>query len=109
MGYTQRITWEPLRSLDSASFTGSYQRLGTALVNPSIIIKMVNNSTVDVLISLDGSTDVDVCPAGSFWLYDEDTSGNPSPEAIPAGTQIFVKGSAGTGSVYLVTQYIERI
>lgn len=106
MAYTQRITWEPLRSVDSATFTGVYVPLGTALAHPSIICKLVNNSTVLVTISLDGVTDIDVAPANSFWLYDEDTSGNPSPEAIPEGTQFFVKGATGTGLVYLVSQYI---
>lgn len=106
MGYTNRISWEPLRSIDSASLTGSYQALGTPLQYPSTTLKLVNNSTVLVTISIDGITDVDVAPANSFWLYDEDTSGNPNPESVPAGTQVFVKGSAGTGSIYLVSQYI---
>ena len=57
-----------------------------------------------------GSTfDIDVCPAGSFWLYDESRyipGVSPMP-ALPQGTQIFVKGAvAGTGTIYLVTQYL---
>ena len=102
--YTTRLAWETLRSIDSATFTGSYQALGTPLVNPSYILKMVNNSTVLVTVSINGTTDIDICPANSFWLYDED-EGNQEHVAMPAGTQIYVKGSAGTGSVYLVTQY----
>ena len=31
---------------------------------------------------------------------------NAGAPSLPAGTQIMVKGAAGTGSVYLVTQYI---
>jgi hypothetical protein len=104
MGYTQRIAWEPLRSIDSATFTGSYQVLGTPLVNPSFILKLVNNSSVLVTISFDGVHDHDVAPAGSFWLYDEDKT--QQHEAMPAGTQIYVKGTASTGLVYLVTQYL---
>jgi len=107
MSFTSRIAWETLRTIDSATFTGSYQAVGVPLANPSYILKMVNNSTVIVTISIDGLNDVDVCPAGSFWLYDEGkvglSSGFPS---VPKGTQIYVKGSAGTGLVYLVTQYI---
>lgn len=69
---------------------------------------MVNASDTLVTISIDGATDIDVLPANSFWLYDEGkvglSSGLPS---MPAGTQIFVKGTAGTtGSIYLVSQYI---
>jgi hypothetical protein len=106
MGYTNRLSWEPLRSIDSATFTGSYQIIGGPIQHPSYILKLVNNSSVLVTISIDGVTDVDVAPANSFWLYDEDTSGNPSPEGMAAGTQFFVKGSAGVGLVYLVVRYI---
>ncbi len=108
MGSTDRVTWEPLRSIDSATFTGSYQKIGTPFVNPSYICKMVNNSTSLVIISFDGVTDYDVAPASSFWLYDEGKvgiNGDLYP-ALPALTQIWVKGSAGTGSVYLVSQFI---
>lgn len=107
MSYTSRLTWETLRSIDSATLTGSYQAVGSVLANPSYICKMVNNSTVLVTISIDGSTDVDVAPANSFWLYDESKVGiSGAFPALPKGTQIYVKGSAGTGSIYLVTQYI---
>lgn len=106
-GLSNRIAWETLRSINSATFTGAYQALGTALLYPSYILKMVNNSTVLVTISIDGTNDVDVCPSGSFWLYDEGKVARQSAvPAIPAGTQIYVKGAAGTGSVYLVSQYI---
>ncbi len=107
MSYTARLAWETLRSIDSATFTGLYQALGTPLAHPSYICKLVNNSTVLVTISIDGINDVDVAPANSFWLYDESKAGAiSSVPALPHGTQIMVKGSAGTGSVYLVSQYI---
>lgn len=104
---TNRLAWETLRSIDSATLTGSYQAVGAPLVHPSYICKMVNNSTVLVTVSVDGATDIDVAPGNSFWLYDE---GKGSPlgfqPALPQGTQIYVKGSAGVGLIYLVSQYI---
>lgn len=107
MGMSQRIAWETLRSIDSATFTGSYQALGTPLAHPSYICKLVNNSTVLVTISIDGINDIDIAPANSFWLYDESKAGlNAAFPALPQGTQILVKAAAGTGSVYLVSQYI---
>lgn len=117
MAYTERLAWEPLRSVNSASFTGVYvPLLGPTpafvgpLLFPSYILKLVNNSTVLVTISIDGVTDVDVAPSGSFWLYDEGKVGQVSQHpAMPAGTQIFVKGSVGVGSVYLVSQYIVQM
>ena len=107
MGYTNRLTWETLRSLDSATFTGVYVALGTPLANASYICKLVNNSNVLVTISIDGVHDVDVAPANSFWLYDEGKVGATGAfPALPEGTQIYVKGAVGVGLVYLVTQYI---
>lgn len=108
MAYTSRIAWETLRSIDSATFTGTYLQLGTPLSNPSYICKLVNNSSVLVTISIDGTTDIDVAPANSFWLYDETKYNNPAIQFLPQGTQFFVKGSAGTGNVYLVTQFIQQ-
>jgi len=107
MGYTNRLLWETLRSIDSATFTGVYAKLGTPLVHPSYICKLVNNSSSLVTVSIDGATDVDVAPANSFWLYDESKAGAGAfLPSLPAGTQIWVKGAAGVGLVYLVTQYI---
>ncbi len=109
MPYTNRITWEPLRSIDSATLNGTYQTLGTPFAHEGYKVKMVNNSTSLVTVSISGaaSSDIDVCPGGSFWLYDEGTVGESGDSpALPQGTQIFVKGSAGTGLIYLVVQYI---
>lgn len=107
MSYTSKINWEILRSRDSATFTGSYQTLGSPLLYPSYICKLVNNSTALVTISIDGTNDIDIAPINSFWLYDESKIGlNGQLPALPVGTQIYIKGSAGTGSVYLVSQYI---
>ena len=107
MGYTGRVSWETLRQIDSATFNGTFQPLGTPLVNESYILKMVNNSTSLVTVSVDGVNAIDVCPSGSFWLYDEGKVGTSSEiPAVPVGTQIYVKGSVGTGLVYLVSQFI---
>lgn len=113
MSYTNRIAWETLRVLDTASSpfsTGVYTPLGTPLAHPSYILKLVNASNVLVTISIDGATDIDVAPANSFWLYDEGKVGQSGAiPSMPQGTQIYVKsssGGAGVGNIYLVSQYI---
>lgn len=109
MGYSARLAWETLRSIDSATLDGTYQRLGGPLLNPSFICKMVNNSNVLVTVSINGTTDIDVAPANSYWVYDESKYGIPSIQFLQSGTQFFVKGAAGAenaGLIYLVTQYI---
>lgn len=111
MANTNRITWEVLRTRDSATMSSSstYYTVGSALLFPSFKLKMVNNSTVLVTVSIDGVSDYDVCPAGSFWLYDETQAqlATANSPAIPQGTQISVKSaSAGIGLIYLVSQYL---
>lgn len=109
MAYTNQVQYETIRSIDSSTFTGSYQALGSAISHPACIVKLVNNSNKDVTISINGTNDHDFLPSGGFMLYDY-TSNTPSGSVngvfAPQRRQYFVKGSAGTGSVYLVVQYI---
>lgn len=109
MAYTRILKQEILRSFDTATLSGTYQNLGTSLAHPATMVKIVNTSSVAVIISIDGVNDYDICPASSFFLYDI-TANTPSQgdDAIfvPEGTQYSVKGTAGTGLVYLVVNYI---
>lgn len=105
--YTQRVTWEKLRSLDTSTMSSSttYYPIGTALLYPCYKLKIVNNSNVLVTISIDGANDFDVVPAGSFFLYDEYVT--TLREFAPQGTQFSAKSaSAGTGLIYLSSQYL---
>lgn len=111
MSYTSRITWELLRSLDTSTMSSSstYYTVGGPLLHPSYKLKMINNSNVLVTVSIDGANDYDVCPGGTFWLYDETQAqiATANAPAIPSGTQISVKSAtAGTGLIYLVSQYL---
>lgn len=102
-----KVFYEPLRSIDSAIFTGAYQALGAPLVHSPFLIKLVNTSTMPVTISLDGATDHDICPQGSFYLYDEGANASRgSVLAFKAKTQVWIRGNAGVGRVYLVVQYV---
>lgn len=109
--HSRKLTYETRRSIDSATFTGSYQALGTPLANACSIIKLVNNSNVLVNISIDGTNDHDVAPASSFWLYDITSDSPKETDSIfvEKGRQYFVKGSAGVGLVYLVVQFIAQV
>ena|SRR5580765_7356656 len=101
------VTYEALKSIDSATFTGSYQAIGTATTHEARIFKIVNNSNVGVTISLDGSTDMDFIPPATFVLYDLGTNrGNPTASLVlQRGTQFYIKGAAGMGLVYAVVMY----
>jgi len=99
-------TPDPIRSIDSATFTGSYQAVGSALTRPIRLVKFVNNSTVLVTVSWDGVNAHDVLPATTFSLYDVTTNRvaltADGQYAIAVGTQFYVKGSAGTGLFYII-------
>lgn len=107
-----RLLPEVIRSRDSISFTGSYQTLGSALTKQCRILKFVNDSNVDVMISWDGTNNHDFLPAGSAAIYDisankQDISGF-GQLSVASQTQFYVSGSAGggnLGSVYLVALY----
>lgn len=103
-----RLYPNPLKSRDSATFTGSYQTLGTVLEHPCRLVKLTNNSTVFITISWDGINDHEVLPAGSFLLIDVSSNRQVSEiYDIAEGTQFLVKGSAGTGSVYLSSYFAQ--
>jgi hypothetical protein len=99
----------PLTSIDSSTFTGSYQAINTGgLPFPCYIIRINNDSTENVTISYDGTTDHEFLPT---LLFTQLTfQGNPQPNGyyavLPAGTVVYVKGTAGTGLVYLSGYYM---
>lgn len=101
-----RLAPETLRSIDSATFTGSYQALGTPLVHAARIVKFTNNSNKDVTVSWDGVNDNEFIPMGSFMLMDVGSDRELTSELyIPAKTQFYVKGSPGAGLFYLSSYY----
>ncbi len=103
-----KIVYEALKSIDSATLTGSYQPIGSPSTHPARIFKIVNGSSVVITISTDGSTDQDVLPAGTFVLYDIGTNkGQSAPEFCLPPTQFYVKGTAGTGLIYVVVLFAD--
>ena len=109
--HATRLVYDAMRSIDSATFTGVYQKLGSALSHATSIVKIVNNSNVLVTVSTDGINDQDILPANSFFLYDITSDSPPETGSVfvENGRQYFVKGSAGVGLVYLVTQYVTQV
>lgn len=104
--YLERFTPETIRSRDSATFTGSYQTLGSVITNPSRMLIFVNNSGVLVTISWDGTNDHLVLLPGAAVVLDETSNAvSQAVLASAAKTQFYVKGSASTGLVYLSTFY----
>ena len=101
-GYNIIASPDSLRSISSTTFTGAYQAVGAALSRPIRIVKFLNDSSVGVTLSWDGTNDHDYLPAGSFILYDLTSNETQFPGFfIPVGTQFYVKGAAGVRSFYI--------
>lgn len=104
-GHNIRLLPSVLQSTAGA-FTGIYQKLGSPLENPPRIMKFTNNSTVDLLVSWDGDNDHEILPAGSFLLLDIAANKQEiNTLYVAAGTQFWIKGTGGAGSVYLSVYY----
>lgn len=103
MGYSAKINWEPLRTLNAATLAGAYVAVGTPLANASYILKIINDSNVAITVSINGTSDIDYVPAGGFFLYDE--AKTLTHEGVPQGTQIFVKGAVGVGTIAVASQF----
>lgn len=99
---------DQLRSLASGGISGSYATLGSPFTHPARIIRVINATQGDMLISFDGVTDNLFIPANSFVLYDISSNDDPSEGfRISNRTQIYVKQSTApvSGSVYLEMIY----
>ena len=104
--FTQKLLPETMRTINSASFTGSYQTVGSILAYPSKMLIFVNNSGVIVTVYWDCVNDHMILLPGATVIMDEDSNAVSSAQFETAqGTQFYVKGSASTGLVYLSTFY----
>ena len=92
------------RSINSTGFDNSFQALGDPIEDAAVIFKIVNDSGVNIDVSLDGVTDHDVVITKESNLYNVRTNqGDFKDFSFQAGTQVHVKGAAAsTGLVYLV-------
>ena len=110
--YKQVLLPEPMRSIDSAAFDGTYMpflnsiMVASPLTFPSRMLLIVNNSGVLVTISWDGANDALVMLPGAGFAFDQ--TANAVSNAVlssRAGTQFYAKGAASIGLVYLSTFY----
>jgi hypothetical protein len=95
----------PLSSIASSGMSSSYQLLSATAGIPHscIMIRIVNNSNKDVTLSYDGTNDHDYIPTMTSVLLEFQTNSQPQNQvcSLALGTKLYVKGTAGTGSVYL--------
>jgi hypothetical protein len=109
MAFSTRLKYEPLRSVSATTFTGDFIPIGSPLQNAASIVKIINDSIVNVEISIDGITAHDFIPVGGFVLYDCTMNAPSATNGIfvPANTQFFVKGVMASGDIYVSSLYVD--
>lgn len=99
----------PLTSLDSATFTGTFQAINpNGLPQACWQLHMTNLSNRTVFVSLDGTEEADVIAVGSTLTINSQQNMAPNNfvNKFAKGTVIYVSGAAaGTGLVYLAGYY----
>lgn len=103
---SEHATWGTELSIDSATFTGSFQALNGTFVNfPSIVI-IQNDSSVTVSLSQDGVHSALTLIAGARLVLDmQSDRGVADFFSFATGEQWFVMGSAGTGPFHIAYIY----
>lgn len=106
---SQVIRVDGLRTLAAGSITGTYTAIGTPFGHLIRLLKVVNNTNADIIISYDGVTDNDFIPAASFYLYDGNTNKNlpDSRYVFQINTTMYARstGSPSTGAIYVVALF----
>lgn len=107
---TIRARFEALR-IRATPISGVYLTIGIPLAQPARIIKISNETDINVLITTDITIDMDFIPANGFILYDlgSNKASVSSTLEFAKGTQFYVKRAdaidSTSGSVYLTVIY----
>lgn len=104
MSVTNSVQAITLTSILSSSVTSTYQSINPGgLTAPCFMIRIINASTEDVTISYDGVTNNEYVQSGDIAQLNFQTNSQPNNQVskLSSGTQIWVKGTAGTGDIYL--------
>lgn len=110
MGVKNYVALIPMTSINSSTFTGSYQAINpSGLPSSCFNVVIVNDSTVGVILSLDSTVSAGglYVPAKTAMTYDLQTNKQPTVDValLATGTVVYVKAAAGVGSVYLSGWY----
>lgn len=99
MAFGTRVGFEEIRSAAFGDVGVGYTALGGPLTGACRILRLVNRTNADILISYDGVTDQDVVPMQSFVLYDF-TSDRVRDDGffLAEGTVIWQKQASGAPS-----------
>ena len=98
-----------LSSILSSTVTAIYTPLnGTGFSKAPFFIRINNASSVAIAISYDGITDHEFLAANSVFELSSQTNSQPNSGValFPKNTIVYIKGTTGTGSIYLSGYYV---
>lgn len=99
-----------LVNFNTANLAAGYAPMNPGgLDKPCFYIKFVNNSAQDITISYDGVTDNEILLANEILYLNFQTNSQPNNQVclMSQGQLIYVKGTAGAGSLYLSGYYLQ--
>jgi len=99
-----------MESFNSAALSGvgTFDALNPDGLDHSVfLLRIINDSDTDILISYDGVVDHDYVPAGDILQVDlqPNTQIGTSTAGIRQGTVVYAEGTAGTGLIYVAGYY----
>lgn len=99
----------PMISYDTSLLSGSYVLFTPAagIAQSLSLVRFINNSSKDITISYDGTTDHDFVPTliTNVLPFQNISAPNNNLCMMPKGTKVWIKGSAGTGDFYMAGYY----
>jgi len=104
----QIAAFDAIRTIDSATFTGSFQAVGTPLTVVPRIILFQNDSGVTVQVTDSTVTGAAMTlPAGERVIIDCATNRDAKDQLLgfPIGTQFYASGTSSTGNLTITIIY----
>lgn len=95
-----------LAAVNADTFDGTYHLVG-GIPQACFMLRFINNTTEDVLVSYDGVNDNDVVIHGTTTQLESQTNSQPNNFTclFPRGMNIYLKAATGTGEFYIAGYY----
>lgn len=93
----------------SSAVTSSYTALnGTGFAEAPFFIRINNASSMAITVSYDGVNNHEFIAANTVFELPSQTNSQPNAQIalFPKYTIVYVKGTAGTGNIYLSGYYV---
>lgn len=98
-----------LKNILSSSITTSYAPINTdGFIQAPFFIRIINASNMAITVSYNGVDDNEYIPANGVFELPSQANAQPGAHValFPKGTIVYVKGTAGTGTIYLSGYYV---